>query len=162
MNAASERACAYRDALADGLSATAVWRRQKAEEFPEDERNLASAAALTLAAEQIRSVRLDHAVIGALVELDEEFETWGRLEFAPWQFQTLGRAASRFGFDRQPGGIDMPVDLDRLLDDILRETLEGWSETIHDGLDQPPASLVQLFNEWGVPLWEDEEEEDDA
>ncbi len=142
----------YRDALAEGLAATAQWRRGKAEQYPDDERNLSSAEALERAAAEVRSLDLGHPVLSAFAELDAV------AGFPPELLYSLGQAASRFGFDRLPGGVPIPYNLDALLADILREKLEGY----HEGLSglRPSTELIEFAEEWGVEIAYDDESDD--
>jgi hypothetical protein len=145
---------AYRDALAEGLGAAAQWRRGKAEQYPDDERNLSSAEALERAAAEVESLDLDHYVLAAFVELDG---TVGGFE--PSFLYSLGQTGSRFGFDRLPGGTPIPYDLDALLLDILREQLELYGEAFSG--ERPSPELVEFAAVWGVELADEADEYDE-
>jgi hypothetical protein len=143
----------YRDALAEGLRASARWRRGRAEEHADDERNLASAEALERAAGEVDSLDLDHEVLTGFVEL-------GTIAgFAPESLHRLGRAAARFGFDRGSGGVPAVYDLDALLSAILRETLDGYGRVEADELT---PELIEFAQEWGAALGVDDPPIDDV
>jgi hypothetical protein len=141
---------AYAAALADKLDQTAAWRREKAEQFPDDRRNGRCAAALTAAAEYLRSGRGNRKLVGAIM-LWDELDSWRGIE-APEEVISED-VSGRFFFDN---GTREPAedDFDELITAMFRETLASWRESIESGIDQPPGSLVRLFDEWDVPLWE--------
>jgi len=144
----------YRELLADLFLSTARWRREKAEQFPDDVRNVRSAVALESAAEYVQD--LPDELLRSFLEFDREIYAWRGL--APEELFVSGsEAAGRFRFDRATVA-PISRDFDSLIGRIYQELLEGWRETISEGLDQPPASLARLFEEHGVPLWDDDNE----
>lgn len=150
-----DQAETYRGILADHLDETARWREDKPEQFPEDARNARSAAALTAAAEYLRSIEdpVGNLAVRRYAEFDDELSSWTSVD--PVGLIDPGEVAGRFFFDngqRQP----TPHDFDALLLRVFDETLRSWREHIQDGIDQPPRSLVEFFRDNGVPLWEDE------
>jgi len=150
----------YRELLADLFLSTARWRREKAEQFPDDVRNVRSAVALESAAEYVQDLPDEHAILRSFLEFDREIYAWRGL--APEELFVSGSdAAGRFRFDRATVA-PISRDFDSLIGWIYQELLEGWRETISEGLDQgldqPPASLARLFEEHGMPLWDDDNE----
>ena len=53
----------YGDGLAGDLASTADWRLRKAEEYPEDDRNMEAAKLLTTLAEGVLSLGNDHPLV---------------------------------------------------------------------------------------------------
>jgi hypothetical protein len=153
-------AAQYRELLADHLEETAGWRRAKAEQHPEDERNANSAQALDLAAEYVRGLPDDHRALRPFEAFDAELYEWNGLDPAAiFAAVEERREASKFRFAR--GAYSKPTtrDVDALVLKVYEETLRGWRDAI--GISQPPGTLVKLFEEHGVPLW-DEDGGDDA
>jgi hypothetical protein len=148
----------YRELLADLFTQTAQWRREKAELYPDDVRNVNCATALEAAAEYVRGLPDDYRSLQPFLEFDRQIYAWRGL--APIElFVSSSDAAARFRFDRA-NVAPTPRDFDVLTARIYAELLEGWREAIQDG-EQPPASLARLFDEHGVPLWDDDEDSGD-
>ena len=153
----------YRELLVGLFSATRLWRLEVAQRFPDDLRNRRSAAALDRAGSYALELDEDHPNLRNFAALDRELHDWRG--YAPQEIflePDVSRAVPSFWFDnedREPG----PRDFESLVARVFRETLERWRETIEDGDDRPPDSLVAFFFNHGVPLWvHDDEEADDA
>jgi len=83
-----------REPLAAYLRETADWRDRKAEEYPDDPRNVRSAAALRALAEYVSHLPDDHEVLVALAAAERCLYIDGRISPG----EEASRVASRFGF----------------------------------------------------------------
>ena len=96
-----------RQAMADHLRATAVWRRKRAEEYDKDARNLRAAAGLEELADHVLALPPD----------DERLQTLSRLAMTGEAF-TPGQQTSyeigRFRFHH--GAVGLDAFLDRLVE----------------------------------------------
>lgn len=111
-------------ALSEYFAAQAQWRWQKAEEYPEDERNAQSARALESLAEHVAAEEdSDEPLIAALKNhLDDSGFVFGGEE--------VNRAVARYGFDREATKPIQHLDfLEELhlvcLDDAYKAAAEG-------------------------------------
>jgi hypothetical protein len=134
--------------LSSKLDEVARWRDAKAAEYPDDERNAHSAAALKAAAQYVRTaephshglLRITRLVETAhLSELDllkPAFVT------APLPGLESQRVASRFGFENRPGVPDK-MECEEFLDDLARAIVRDLSERLFE-LD-PNSPLAKLL-----------------
>jgi hypothetical protein len=155
-------AAMFRTWLAELLEGQAAWRRSKAEEYPEDGRNVRSAIWLEKAAGYVRGLPESHRGLGLFVDLAHELALWVRTERIsadPYEIALTGsEVAGRFGFNATK---DTPTtsDFEQLIRDVHRETLETWAENIAEGIDQPPRDLVSYFENYGVSIpWQTDNE----
>ncbi len=157
----AESTAAYAEALAELFESTAAFRRDKAEQFPEDGRNLRSSMALEAAAAYLRTIDpVENRGLRLFAEFEDHLEAW-RDPRDPAEIVSMSsHVASRFCFDNATAA-PAPRDFDRLIASVFTETLEGWRDSLEDGIDTPPRALVAFFDEHGVPLWESDDEEDD-
>ncbi len=110
--------------LVDTLEETAVWRDDKAREYPDDPRNARSAVSLRIAATYIR-MRESAGVIQIAGLVDECLASGIDLVGTPgFPGSESERAAGRYGFDRYseiPGPEDHEELLDTVYEAILRD-----------------------------------------
>jgi hypothetical protein len=169
-----------RDALAAHLEAQADWRRQKADEFPEDQRNLEWARQLEELARWVRTLSPRHP---ALVRLDKVWGIYG-LDFfgvsGPLSSQLTSRPdiqgedwleafVEAYVEEEAEAGAD--VDPGRLLDwaqdpdpaialpalRSLQYQLEGWeAEAVLKAQveDMPWSRIGQLLGRSKQSVWE--------
>jgi len=157
--AAQERACEYRDALAERLEAQASWRAALATRFPDDPRNHNAVEALEQAAMLVRRLTPDARELEPFLAFDDALQSWplGR-DLEPSEvIGREGRRTSRFGFE-----LRSEVTTARLreaLRDVYDDMLENWRQLLTTGMDNAPRSLVQYLAEHGFPMCEDEDED---
>lgn len=85
--------------LAEQAERSAEWRRAKALQYPDDERNLWSANALDAAAAEIRSTSPDDPRIRVIAQC------WGSEDASELLVMQLDDLIGRHGFDRLPGPV---------------------------------------------------------
>ncbi len=109
---------------ADALESTAEWRRQKAEEYPEDDRNEAAAEMLAKLAVEVRRL------VGA--PLGQEFEALQEKVYtAEWRgsdrlMEDENRHLSRIGFDSLPDTGE----------EYLRARMEIYAEALREAEEE--------------------------
>jgi hypothetical protein len=121
-----------RNWLVEHLVDTARWREDKAQEYPDDVRNGNSAMAIAeaadlLAAYEEKDLPDGFRAIARLGELVNPVAWWDAFPWSPG----AGRAASRFGFERDPGDVTDDA-VAQLLVDIYRGMLEDEAELFSD------------------------------
>ncbi len=77
------------------IQSAAHWRAEKAEEYPEDERNAQSATSLYALAERINALPSDHSDIRRLWNIEKESDDDQSLLLT----KLLSEILSRYGFD---------------------------------------------------------------
>ena len=107
--------------FATEIESKEYWRSQKAEEYPDDQRNAASAEALRALLAYVDQLSNDHPIIGALALYSECDEDDG-LEAADMQNALL----SRYGFD----GEEDPEQFLQNLASELKKTLRARPKTV--------------------------------
>ncbi len=145
---------------ADALESTAEWRRRKAEEYPEDDRNERAAKALAELAVEVRRL------VGT--PLGQEFEALQEKVYtAEWRgsdrlMEDENRHLSRIGFDSLPDtGEEYLRARMEIYAEALREAEEEADEDDEDDeddetlvafeLDAAVAALARA-RAWGAPL----------
>ncbi len=103
----------YKELLAVEIEYTAEWRQEKADEYPQDERNVQSAKALSALAEKIRALDNKSAGLQALYDLDRGIDPNRVSDWSDAKSMVIGR----YGFDS-------PVD-DPGPEDFLAELAKG-------------------------------------
>jgi hypothetical protein len=154
----AEAAKAWAQHLADVYEGTVWWRNQKAEQYPDDSRNIRCANALAAAVDYLRSLERPDTKKGLMlfVGFEDQLET-SQFNSDRWTIiSSDGPAVARFFFDRGSGE-PTDRDFDRLIVDTFYDTLRGWRDSIESGDMQPPGDLVRFFDEHHVPLWEDDD-----
>ena len=85
----------YKEHLLLQIQSAAHWRAEKAEEYPEDERNAQSATALNALADRFSALPSDHSDIRRLWNIEKESDDDQSLLLT----KLLSEILSRYGFD---------------------------------------------------------------
>lgn len=110
-NSRKAKTVKLRDSIAEAASHTADTRRNVAEDYPDDARNIQCARSLEALAEHVRNLTDDDPQIGALLDLDPS----GDYYTATWNGENWSRTLYRLGFHGR--GVVAPRHaLDELLD----------------------------------------------
>ena len=121
-----------REAIAEHLEYQSEWRAQKAEEYPEDDRNRIVADALARAAAQVRLLPdSDWNRLARLAKLadDRSIDANTLLSFSD---ETGEDVTSALHYGNEPGGYNAEAfSVDLLLERIDRATVESW-------MNEPP------------------------
>jgi hypothetical protein len=116
-----------REAIAEHLEYQSEWRAQKAEEYPEDDRNRIVADALARAAAQVRLLPdSDWNRFARLAKLadDRSIDASTLLSFSD---ETGEDVTSALHYGNEPGGYNAEAfSVETLLDRIDRATVESW------------------------------------
>jgi hypothetical protein len=116
-----------REAIAEHLEYQSEWRAQKAEEYPEDDRNRIVADALARAAEQVRLLPdsdWNRFVRLAKVADDRSIDANTLLSFSD---ETGEDVTSALHYGNEPGGYNAEAfSVEMLLERIDRATVESW------------------------------------
>lgn len=107
--------------LVEYLLEQATWREEKAAEYPEDQRNAASARALQAAASDVDSRTEDDL---RLVQLDTLQRAYRMDVFSPGEDSR--RLIARFGFDSDGGSVN------GLLDSVIELEVKASTENVDD------------------------------
>jgi hypothetical protein len=155
-----QRACVYRDALAQRLQAQARWRASLVERFPRDPRHSNAVKALQQAALLVRELKPDARELRPFLAFDETLQGWALgQDLEPFEvIGREGRRTSRFGFELNVSEVT-PARLREALRGVHDDMLEKWRALLAAAIDAPPQHLVQHLAEHGFPLWEDEDED---
>lgn len=134
-----------RSLLADALDETAAWRRGKAAEYPEDERNARSARALDALAEHVRAVVPEGDQRVGVITLETRLAGLDILSLG----ENATRAVGRVGFHNGPD-----ASVDRYLDEIadaVREDMrlkeESDRDHLQDLIDDADADLRTEYDQ---------------
>lgn len=138
--------------LIDHLRAQADWREKKAAEYPEDERNARSAAALASLADYVEA-GADGAESWTLTILEEQADIWGGAGVADFGEQA-SREISRYGFGYSVTDATHAAFLDELAPIALADTydLVRDSRRSYEGCGE--AKLIELIEHYGLNPWE--------
>jgi hypothetical protein len=121
-----------REAIAEHLEYQSEWRAQKAEEYPEDDRNRIVADALARAAAQVRLLPdSDWNRFARLAKLadDRSIDANTLLSFSD---ETGEDVTSALHYGNEPGGYNAEAfSFETLLERIDRATVESW-------MNEPP------------------------
>jgi hypothetical protein len=116
----------YLEQIIDRVESSAEWRAEKAEQYPDDARNMRSSQALTKLAEKLKALAANdenvaayEAVMGRLVESDSGDEMFGVIEY---ESQYIGR----YGFDYPQDGD--PADFLEALTEHCQESVDEAEE----------------------------------
>jgi hypothetical protein len=161
MKTMSDSAATYRDLLADQYRDTSRWRLGKAQQFPGDHRNNRSAAALADAVDYVAGLQAPHEnpALEAFAQFEAELNRFDGPHSAELVLSHCGHAASRFFFENE-GQLPTRTDFDALLRASFQECLEAWGDYIEEATQPPPAELVALFEDYGRPLWGDDDNDE--
>jgi hypothetical protein len=144
---------ALRQWLVEHIDDTARWRTDKAEQYPDDIRNVHSAQALRDAAALLRAMDEDDLPpsFHALERLGEAIVSPTWWEAYPWGPEA-SRAASRFGFDQAYLSVT-GSEVGELLEMIYRGVLEDEADHVSDMSEQElddREPLITILRDEGV------------
>ncbi len=139
--------------LSDYIRAQADWRRQKAEEYPEDERNAQSATALDALADYVDEGAPDCGP-WTLSLLEEQVEVSSAGTGVPMLGEQASRVISRYGFGYRAVS---PWQHAEFLDDLVSIALLDAYEVAAAGApddDRSDEHLAELAEQHGLNPWE--------
>jgi len=157
---------AIRRAIAEHLAYQSEWRGQKAEEYPEDDRNARAAADLAELAAQAEQLPADNDNLRALDLLMDELEETDPYVFLSFH-DALGRdvTSSLHVWWTLPGGrLARGPSIGEVLEVITTATARSYAENFRlaseePGFVQPSAHLVAMIEALaGEPIWREEDD----